>query len=274
MPTTKTCSRVCAVGREEDMIVLCRALLENRGWLPEEDEDELPLTLSQLTELVARHAQLEGGEGCTFYYDMVAPKTYGAALASESRMDVTRHPNGLWTACFRYGGDTPFQYEDWLHLHRQCGGLLMAAMYADWDFGLEKGMKIFVGGKAHDEWSRMAEVWMWLIAEYEVGYPPEESVERLRKLRRTFEREEFDMTVAETLQACIDNLTELGDMTADPDAMAEEISRCREEKDFDVLTDLYLLTASSVLWETAHNALWIANLKAAMARWQTDVGDD
>ena len=267
-------ARVCTIGSQEDMVRLCRLLLDHCQWFDEEDDDHPDLSLEQLIALIGKHARLEGGDESTFCYPMVTAHPYGDAVASTCRMTIRRHPTGLYLALFSYDSETPFQYEDWLHLHRQCGGLLMAAMYADWDFGLEKGMKIFVGGKAHDEWSRMAEVWMWLIAEYEVGYPPEESVERLRKLRRTFEREEFDMTVAETLQACIDNLTELGDMTADPDAMAEEISRCREEKDFDALTDLYLLTASSVLWETAHNALWIANLKAAMARWQTDVGDD
>ena len=82
MLTTKTRSRVCAVGSEADMITLCRALLSNRGWLPEQAEDEPALTLEQLTALVRRHARKEGGEDCTFFYDMVAVRPYGAVLAS------------------------------------------------------------------------------------------------------------------------------------------------------------------------------------------------
>ena len=55
----------------------------------------------------------------------------------------------------------------------------MLALYADWDFGMEKGMKVFFGGKAHDDWNRMGEIWLWLWTQYETGYPPEEAVARL-----------------------------------------------------------------------------------------------
>lgn len=274
MTTTKTRSRVCAIGSEEDMLLLCRTLLNNRGWLEEPEEGLPPLTLEQLIGQIHHHAHKEGGEECTFFYDMVAEHPYGAALAEVCRMDIRRHPTGMWTACFIYGGDTSFQAEDWLSLHRQCRGLLMLAMYADWDFGLEKGMKIISGGKVYDEWSHMAETWLWLMAAYEVGFPPEESVERLRKLRRTFEREEFDMTIGEVLLSAIDNLTELGEMTADPAALAAEIGRCRAEKDFTGLMDVYLLIAGTVLWETAHNHLWIANLKAVHDAWIAAEGED
>ena len=268
MTTTKTHSRVCAVGSEADMMTLCRALLSNRGWLPEPAEDEPALTLEQLTALVRRHARKEGGEDCTFFYDMVAPHPYGAALASVCRLEVKKHPCGVWTACFSYGGDTSFQAEDWLRLHRQCGNIPMAAMYADWDFGLEKGMKRFVGGKMGDDWARMGEVWMWLTAGYQDGYPPEESILRLKKLQKTLDREEFDLSIGELLTACIDNLTALDAETADPVALAAQLQRCREEKDFAELLRLYLRIAESALWEVAHIDRWLANLESDRAAWQ------
>lgn len=266
MITTRTRSRVCAVGGEADMIAICRALLLNRGWLPE--EDEAPLTLEQLIALVRRHASKEGGEACTFFYDMVAAHPYGAALASACRLDVKKHPAGVWTACFSYGGDTPFQPEDWLRLHQQCGNVPMVAMYADWDFGLEKGMKRYVGGRMGDDWGRMGETWMWLMAEYEDGYPPEESILRLRKLKRTLEREDFDMTIGELLSACIDNLTALERDTGDAEALAAQLRACREEKDFTGLLRLYLRIAEAVLWEAAHVDRWLANLTADLEAWR------
>ncbi|MBQ2954333.1 MAG: hypothetical protein IJE07_12450 [Clostridia bacterium] len=270
MPTTRTCSRVCAVGREADMITLCRALLSNRGWLPE--EDETPLTLEQLRGLIRRHAHKEGGEDCGFFYDMVAAHPYGAALASACRFEVKKHPCGVWTALFVYGGDTPFQPEDWLNLHRQCGNVPMVAMYADWDFGLEKGMKRFVGGKVGDDWERMGEVWMWLTAGYQDGYPPEESVLRLRKLQATLEREDFDMTIGELLAACIDNLTALDAETADAAALAEHLHRCREEKDFTELLRLYLRIAETALWESDRVDRWLANLTSDQEAWRAAGG--
>lgn len=274
MRTPRTRCRVCAFGSEAEMKLLCRALLENRGWLPETEMDAPEMSLQELTELVKHHARREGGEACTFFYDMVAEHPYGAALAAESRLEMEKHPGGVWTACFSYGGDTPFQPEDWQQLHRQCRGLPMLAMYADWDFGLEKGMKVFAGGKTRDDWSRMAEVWLWLTAEYEVGYPPEEAVERLRNLRTTLEREEFDMTVAQMLRACIDNLTRLGEATADSAALQERMRRCREEKDFTELFRIYLLVAETVLWETRHNHRWLACLTSVLEAWTATEGEN
>ena len=248
------------------MRVICRALLKNRGWLPE--EDETPLTLEQLIALVHRHSRKEGGEECTFYYGMVAPHPYGAALASVCRFEVKKHPSGVWTALFAYGGDTPFQPEDWLQLHRQCGNVPMLAMYADWDFGLEKGMKRYVGGRMGDDWTRMGEVWMWLTVQYQDGYPPEESVARLHKLQKTLDREDFDMSIDELLTACIENITALDRDTADPDALAAQLQRFREEKDFTGLLRLYLRIAEAELWESAHVDRWLANLISDREAWR------
>lgn len=272
MPTLRTHSRVCAVGREADMIALCRALLINRGWLPHQEEGEPPLSLEQLLSLVRRHARKEGGEDCDFFYDMVAAHPYGAALASACRFEVKKQPCGVWTACFIYGGDTPFQPEDWLRLHRQCGNVPMAAMYADWNFGLEKGMKRFVGGQVGDDWSCMGETWMWLTAHYEDGYPPEESVPRLRKLADTLEREDFDMTIGELLDACIRHLTQLDEETRDPLLLAEQMQRCRESRDFTGLLRLYLRIAETALWETERVDRWLANLTSDRDAWRAAGG--
>ena len=249
------------------MIVICRALLANRGWLPPQEEGEPAPTLEQLLALVRRHARKEGGEDCEFFYDMVAAHPYGAALASVCRFEVKKHPAGVWTACFAYGGDTPFQSEDWLSFHRQCGNVPMVAMYADWDFGLEKGMKRYVGGRVGDDWSCMGETWMWLMAEYEDGYPPEESILRLKKLEKTLEREDFDMTIGELLTSCMDHLTALDRDTSDHAALADQMQHCREEKDFTGLLRLYLRIAESVLWEAAHVDRWMANLTSDRDAW-------
>ena len=173
---TLTRVRLCAVGTEDDMMTLCRALLDNCQWLDDDTEDRPPLDLPGLIAQVNHHAQMEGGDDCTFYYGMVTPHPYGDALVDTCRMKIARHPAGLWTALFAYDSETAFQPEDWLRLHRQCRGVPMLALHADWDFGLEKGMKIFTGGRVGDDWSRMGETWLWLLAQYEVGYPPEEAI--------------------------------------------------------------------------------------------------
>ena len=69
-------------------------------------------------------------------------------------------------------------YEEELTLHREIKMLPMMALYANDDFGLEKGAKIFAGGRVGDDWNRMGEAFLYLIAGYEEGYPPEEAVAR------------------------------------------------------------------------------------------------
>lgn len=141
-------------------------------------------------------------------------------------------------------------------------------MYADWDFGLEKGMKRFVGGKMGDDWSRMGEVWLWLMAAYEDGYPPEEAVKRLNKLRATLEREDFDMTITELLTACTDNLRQLVEETGNAERLRAEMQRCREEKDFTELLRLYLRIAETALWESEHSNRWLSVLSATCEAWE------
>lgn len=273
MPTL-TRARVCAVGAESDMSALCRALLNNCDWLEEPDLDLPALTLEQLIGQVAHHAHMEGGDGCTFYYGMLADYPYGDALSETCRMTIRKHPTGLWTALFSYDSETAFQPEDWQRLHRQCGDLPMLALHADWDFGLEKGMKVFVGGKVLDDWSCMAETWLWLMAQYEVGYPPEEAVERLRKLRKTIDREEFDMTIGEMLQSCIDHLQDLHAHTSEPALLTDLMQQCRENRDYEGLFLVQCRIAETVLWETEHHNRWIACLEAVKKAWIEAEGED
>ena len=267
-------ARVCTIGTQEDMIRLCRTLLDNCQWFDEPEDDKADLTLEQLTALIARHARLEGGSESTFCYPMVTARPYGDAIESTCRLTIRRHPTGLWLALFAYDSETPFQPEDWVNLHRQVKLLPMMAMYANYDFGLEKGMKIFAGGRMGDEWNRMDEAWLFLVANYEEGYPPEEAVERLRKLRKTIIREDFDLTIGGLLEGCIENLNELAADMSDPDALTEEIHRCRAEKDFDTLFNLYLRIVEAELWDIQHVDRHLACLEATSDAWFAAEGEE
>ncbi len=271
---TLTRARVCAVGAENDMMCLCRALLSNCDWLQEPEAGLPPLTLAQLIDQVNFHARKEGGEDSGFYYGMLAEYPYGDALGETCHLTIRKHATGLWTALFCYDSETAFQPEDWLRLHRQCRNLPMLALHADWDFGLEKGMKVFTGGKVHDDWTNMAETWLWLMARYEVGYPPEEAVERLRKLRKTIDREEFDMSIGEMLQSCIDHLTDLYGHTCDPAMLVELMEQSKAEKDFEGLFLVQCRIAETELWEMEHKNRWIACLETVKKAWHEAEGED
>ncbi len=267
-------ARVCTLGTQEDMIRLCRTLLDNCQWFDEPEDDKPDLTLDQLTALIAKHARLEGSDESTFCYPMVSAHPYGDAIASTCRMSIRRHPTGLYLALFAYDSETPFQHEDWLALHRQVKLLPMMGMYANDDFGLEKGMKIFAGGRAGDDWDRMGEVFMYLIARYEEGYPPEESVARLRKLRRTLEREDFDLTIGGILRGCIENLTELEQDVSDAAALTEDMQQLRAEKDYESLFNLYLRLIEAELWDIQRVDRHLACLEAAYDAWVAAEGPE
>lgn len=261
-------ARVCAVGTEEDMLRLSRELLDNSHYLEDEEEEtSAPETLTDILDCISRQAHAEGGEECEFIYSMLTRRPYGDALPESCRMRVRKHPCGLWTAHFAYDSETAFQPEDWLHLHVACKGLPMLALHADWDFGLEKGMKVIVGGRVMDDWNRMGEIWLWLMGNYEVGYPPEEAIERLHKLQVTMEREEFDLTVGELLQACIDNLEDLAAHTSEPEMLAQLIQQCVDEKDYEGLFVIRCRVAETELWELEHHNRWVACLKAVRKAW-------
>ena len=163
------------------MAAVCRTLLANCDWL-EIPDDRPPYSLEELRQQVKQHAEELGGEESGFYYGMVARYTYGDADNRTCRFDIARQPSGLWTACFHYDGETPFQNEDWLYLHEHAGRVPMLAIHDCADFAADKGMTVFTGGQTLDEWSQMAEIWFWLMEQYEIGNPPEEAVQHLKKL--------------------------------------------------------------------------------------------
>ncbi|MBQ3156735.1 MAG: hypothetical protein IJB81_07410 [Clostridia bacterium] len=267
-------ARVCTIGTQEDMIRLCRLLLDNCQWFDEPEEDQPDLTLEQLIALIGKHARLEGGDESSFCYPMIASHPYGDAIASTCRLSIRRHASGLYLARFSYDSETAFQHEDWLALHRDLKLLPMLAIYANDDFGLEKGMKIYAGGRVGDDWNRMGETFLYLIAGYEEGYPPEEAVARLRKLRKTLEREDFDLSIAGLLRSCIDNLTELNEDVADEEAVAQDMQSLRQEKDFESLFQLYLRLIEAELWEIEHVDRHLACLEAVLAAWVEAEGED
>ena len=121
-------------------------------------------------------------------------------ITAPAAFDIARQPSGLWTACFHYDGETPFQSEDWLYLHEHAGRVPMLAIHACADFAADKGMTVFTGGQTLDEWSQMAEIWFWLMEQYEIGNPPEEAVQHLKKLEGIMRQSDFDMTIPELLR--------------------------------------------------------------------------
>lgn len=262
-------SRVVAIGTEADMIRLNRALLRNQGWL-EENEEGHEMSLEELYAKVHELAQYEGAQESTFLYDMITGAPFGDATDESCRYVMRRESCGLYTACFSYEGDTPFQPEDWMDLHRHSNMMPMLVLRAAWDFALDKGMLIISAGRVLDNWDRMAETWLWLIHQYEFGYPPEEAVERLRKLSVTMEREDFDLSIGELLSSCIDNLKDLADTS---DITPESLLDAREKRDYTGLFEMIARVGETALWETEHNARWIACLEATLAAWKESGGE-
>ena len=68
--------RVCAVGTEEDMLLLNRTLLENVDEF-EIPEDRPPYSVKELHDAVLRYAAYEKGEGSTMVYPMITPHAFG-----------------------------------------------------------------------------------------------------------------------------------------------------------------------------------------------------
>jgi hypothetical protein len=267
-------ARVCILGTQEDMIRLCRLLLDNCQWFDEPEDNQPSLTLEQLTALIAKHARMEGTNDSTFFYPMVSAHPYGDAIMATCRLTIRRHPTGLYLALFAYDSETPFQPEDWAALHREVKLLPMMALYANDDFGLEKGMKIFAGGRVGDDWDRMGEAFLYLIANYEEGYPPEESVARLRKLRKTLEREDFDLTIGGILRGCMENLESLQEDVADADALLADMQQMRAEKDYEGLFHTYLRLIEAELWDIQHVDRHLACLEAAYDAWVAAEGEE
>ena len=81
-------ARVVAVGSQQDMLRMVRAMLDNGDWLHEEEEYAPPETLQRRLEQVARHARWEGGEFCGFLAEMISPNPYGELIPERSRFHV------------------------------------------------------------------------------------------------------------------------------------------------------------------------------------------
>ena len=259
-------ARVCMVGSEQDMETLCRVLLSN--YCEATDEEEiLPQGVPELQERIRAIARRDGAEFDTFLYHMISDVRFGSAEQGTLRLEIRQQPCGLWTACFAYDSQSPFQVHEWLNLHKQCGRILTVIQRASWDFGAEKGELILTGGQTLDNWDGMGECWMWLIHQYEYGYPPEEAVERLQKLEATLLREDFDMTVEELLLSCEENLQAVALVVQDPEEVRRELENARAANDFPALADAQHAVAESVLWDTERNARWLATLREVRDLW-------
>lgn len=253
--------RVCAVGRQQDMLRLCRYLLRN-------DEESLSpeATLEQLVARILHLAHEEGLEGSQFLYEMVADRLYGDAREETCRMNIREESCGLYTALFAYESESLFQPSDWLAVHQACG-MPLFVLRASEEFYQEKGMLILSGGRAHDNWERMAEAWLYLNLRYGADFEGRDP----RKVRKTLvhqaEDEDFEMTVGEMLDACVENLTELQEFAQAAEENRQEIETCRQEKDFQGLFYFFGKAAETRLWDIDHAEEHIAQVESLKETW-------
>ena len=187
---------------------LCQVILDNIDYW-EEPVDRPPYTLKELQEQLHTAVRENGPETDGFLYEMISPKRYGTATPGTLRLRMEQDGCGLWYACFAYESTSPFQTREWMDLHKRCSHPLMVALRASEDLGGENGEIIFTAGGTLDNWDSMLECWMWLMEQYECGYPPEEAVARLDRLQAALEAEEYDMSVDELLGSCERNLSAL-----------------------------------------------------------------
>lgn len=243
-------ARVCAVGGKDDMRRLTRSLLQNLG------RD------GEGAEAVRRAAEEEAGTGCGFLYEMIARRAYGEADEDTCRLEIRQESCGLWTALFAYESSVAFQVEDWLRLHAQCGRLPMWALRASDDFDREKGPLTLTGGHAYDEWSLMAETWLWLTVGREAG---EETLRRLRRLERLLRDEEDELTVPALLDRCAAYVRRLRDALSDGEAMRARLSEAAARRDYQTLFALQSLTAQGALWDIDRAGDFLSRLEALRA---------
>ena len=256
---TRYYARIAAVGSEADMRRLCQAMLHNAGW-----DGDLPGEPDALAGVVSRCAAEEAGPDCGFLYEMVTRRAYGSAEEDSCRFTVRREDCGLWTALFSYESAAPFQPEDWLRLHAQSGRVPMLVLRASDDFDRAKGLLVLSGGYAQEDWSRMAECWLWLTTRYGER-DPEEALLRLRRLARLLEDEEEDLTVPALLRRCADMTHKLRDQAADPDALRERLALAARERDYQTMFTLHCVAAQSALWEIDRADHWLRCLSALIA---------
>jgi len=92
-------------------------------------------------------------------------------------------------------------------------------------------------------------------------------VTRLRKLRKTLEREDFDLTIGGILRGCMENLEALQEDLGDAEALTAEMQQLRQEKDYESLFHLYLRLIEGELWDLQHVDRHLACLQAAYDAW-------
>ena len=260
------CARVCAVGTEADMRLMCQVMLDNIDYW-EEPVDRPPYTLKELQEQLHHAVRENGPETDGFLYEMISPKRYGSAETGTLRLRIDQDGCGLWYACFAYESTSPFQTRERMDLHKRCDRLLMVALRASEDLGGENGEVIFTGGETLDNWDSMVECWMWLMEQYECGYPPEEAVRRLDRLQATLEAEEYDMSVDELLLSCERNLSAIELDDEDSAGLKQGIEMAVSRRDYSRLLEYCHAVAEAALWETEHNAKWLACISTIREAW-------
>ena len=259
-------ARVCAIGAEADIRRLLTRMLDNYGyWDP--DEERPRLSLQELKTLVEQVSAEDGGAGDTFLYEMICVSPYGDAVPTTCRLSLQPGPGGLWLAVFAYDSDHRFQPHDWKDLHHRCSNLLMLAQRASEDFTLEKGEVLFAGDQVQEIWDNMEECWLWLMQEYGAGSPTEDALEQMELLQQVMQEEDYDMDIPTLLDGCVSNLEGIAEDNADPEALGAALQEALAGRDFARALNLLCTVAESALWETQHNARWLACLNALREAW-------
>ncbi len=259
-------ARVCAIGSEADIRRLFTQMLDNYGyWDP--DEERPRHSLQELLALVEQVSAEDGGAGDTFLYGMISVSPYGDAIPTTCRLTLQQGPGGLWLAVFAYDSDHRFQSHDWRDLHRRCGNVLMLAQRASEDFALEKGEVLFAGDQVQEIWDHMEECWLWLIQEYGAGSPTEDALEQMELLEQVMREEEYDTDIPTLLAGCVENLESIAADNADPEALGAALRDAMGARDFPRVLNILCTLAEAALWETQHNARWLACLNALREAW-------
>lgn len=249
-------ARVAAVGTEAQMAHLCQAMLRNAG-----ADSDMPGALTGLADAIRRHAAEEAGPDCGFLYEMIARRPFGDAEEDTCRFTVRREGCGLWTALFSYDSRTPFQPEDWHHLHMQCDRLPMLILRACDDYDRDKGMLVLSGGYLQEEWSRMEECWLWLVSGYGAD-SQEAAVKQLTQLARLLEDEDDELTVPALLERCGRFLQRMNERLSDADGLRDALALAVQHHDYQTLFHLQCQVALGALWEADRAERWQRCLEA------------
>ncbi len=252
--------RVAAVGNEADTLRLNRALLDNGGWL-HEPKDRPPYKVQELFEQIQEHARWESGD--TFLYSMISIPAFGSA-ESGARCEQFQVASDLWVTVFSYSSTNSFQQGDWMRLHMQCDRLPLFVLQAEEHFAGDKGELIFTNGQVQEDWSRMAESWLWLVDAYEAGLPPEETLSRLKKVQKAMVQEDWAQSIGELLQSCVDNLQEVSIRGQVTDDM---LNTCLKNQDYEGFFALEYAVADAFLWDAAREKKYAAILAECIRVW-------